>query len=241
MSYNGRDVAHFSNGDVDTIMRMAQRRQEHRMRQEAYFRDLEERERKWCTDYLDQRYKTFLGEVDTERECGNARKAFNHANENAALAIFENPYESRGEWYPQFLNVLRVTGNMRAACHAVGIERRVALFHYANDNAFASRWDEAIEDALDTLDAVAWKRAREGSDSLLRFLLERRRPELYGEKKEIRVKTEVTGPIDMEEVNEDPRIAAKILQVLRDAGALDSDDSEEDIIDSTSVEVELDA
>jgi hypothetical protein len=47
----------------------------------------------------------------------------------------------------------------------------------------------------------------------------------------------------MDEVNEDPRIAAKILQVLRDAGALDSDDSdsEEDIIDSTSVEVEIDA
>lgn len=245
MSYNGnRNTIHFSNGDVDTLRRIVQSEQEHRARYEAYFRDLEEREREWCEQYLNLRYRSLRGRVDDrEQEFKRARTAFRQANSGVALEIIEDWSEAQGDWYEQFLNVLRITGNIRAACHATGIERKVALFHYATNADFAERWNEAIEDALDTLDAVAWKRAREGSDSLIRFLLERRRPELYGEKKELRVQADLAGPIDVEEVREDPRISAQILKVLIDAGALDQAvmDAEENFVDAVAVEVPIDS
>jgi len=244
MSYNGqRNTIHFSNGDVDTLRRIVHSEQEHRAQYEAYFRDLEEREREWCERYLNLRYRSLRGKLNNrEQEFKRARTAFRQATSNVALELVEDWSEANGDWYDQFLNVLRITGNIRAACHATGIERKVALFHYATNEDFAERWNEAIEDALDTLDAVAWKRAREGSDSLIRFLLERRRPELYAEKKDLRIHSDLAGPIDVDEVRDDPRISAQILQVLIDAGALDQAvmDAEENIVDAVAIEVTLD-
>lgn len=239
-----RNTVHFSNGDVETLRQIMQSQYENRARNEAYFRDLEDREREWCRQYLDQRYRAMRGRLDSpQEEFRRARTAFKQAHSGTALQIIEDHSEANGDWYDNFLNVLRITGNIRAACHAAGIDRRVALFHYGTNDDFAERWNEAIEDALDTLDAVAWKRAREGSDSLLRFLLERRRSEIYAEKKELRVHTDIAGPVDIDEVREDPRISAQILKVLSDVGALDQAtmDAEESIIDATAVEVTVDS
>lgn len=85
------------------------------------------------------------------------------------------------EWRPIFLTTLRNTGNVRAACQACGITRQAA--YKARDNApeFAAAWDEALEDAIDALEAVAINRARTSSDTLLIFLLKAHRPGLYRE------------------------------------------------------------
>src|SRR5690242_10650815 len=88
---------------------------------------------------------------------------------------------SAGEWRPLFLAALRNSGNIRAACQAAGINRTVAYDHRAADAGFAAAWAEALEDAVDVLEAMARKRALEMSDTLLIFLLKSHRPHIYRE------------------------------------------------------------
>jgi hypothetical protein len=85
------------------------------------------------------------------------------------------------EWRPAFLTTLRNTGNIRAACQTAGISRQLAYDHRARSQEFAAQWDEALQDAIDGLEAVAINRARTSSDTLLIFLLKAHRPEKYRE------------------------------------------------------------
>lgn len=103
----------------------------------------------------------------------------------------------RHNWKPKFIEALRNSGNVRAACQAAGIARANAYKARSNDTKFCAEWDEAIADAVDTLEAVAWQRARTGlSDQVLMMLLKAHRPELYG----TRVQVEVTREQDIEVV-----------------------------------------
>jgi hypothetical protein len=94
------------------------------------------------------------------------------------------------EWRPKFLASLRNSGNVRAACLAAGIDRRTAYRNRDNSTEFAAQWDEALQDAIDALEAVAINRARTSSDTLLIFLLKAHRPEKYRET----VRNEHSGP-----------------------------------------------
>jgi hypothetical protein len=85
-------------------------------------------------------------------------------------------------WAGRWLHVFRDTGNVRLACHAVGIERSTAYRHRAANLEFAKAWKDAEEDACDLLEAEARSRARKSSDTLMIFLLKAHRPEKYREK-----------------------------------------------------------
>lgn len=87
-----------------------------------------------------------------------------------------------GAWRPRFLEVLAGTCNVRLACHAAGINRVTAYRTRARCPEFAAAWKAAEEDACDLLEAEAWKRARDSSDTLLIFLLKAHRPEKYAER-----------------------------------------------------------
>jgi hypothetical protein len=105
--------------------------------------------------------------------------------------------ERRTDWHEPFLAALTRTGNVRLACRATGVPRATAYSHRSDSKAFTARWDEAIDDATDTLEAEARRRAlkgalrpvyhkgkrvgviREYSDTLLIFLLKANRPEKY--------------------------------------------------------------
>ena len=54
-----------------------------------------------------------------------------------------------------------------------------------NGNGFRDEWDEAMAEAVDRLEQIAWERARKTSDTLLIFLLKAHRPSLYRERYEI--------------------------------------------------------
>jgi hypothetical protein len=108
----------------------------------------------------------------------------------------------------RFIAALRNTANVRASAQAAGVDRKTAYNWRNTSTAFAAQWDEAIEDAVDTLEAAAVKRARDGveepvyqggemvgtvtkySDTLLIFLMKAHRPKMYRET----VKSEITGP-----------------------------------------------
>lgn len=97
------------------------------------------------------------------------------------------------EWMPRFLAALRNSGNVRASCQAAGIDRRTAYRNRDQYATFKREWKGALEDACDILEAEARKRATQGSDLLLIFLLKAHRPDVYREtiKHQVDVEAEV--------------------------------------------------
>jgi hypothetical protein len=91
------------------------------------------------------------------------------------------PAEWPLDWMPAFLTALRNSANVRASCQAAGISRQMARKARIKWKTFADAWDESVEDALDVLEAVAFKRAQESSDYLLWKLLASRRRDVYGD------------------------------------------------------------
>jgi hypothetical protein len=77
------------------------------------------------------------------------------------------------------LAALRETGAVRYACQAAAVGRSTAYRHRQADEGFALAWADALEDACDELEAEARRRAKEGSDQLLMFLLKAHRPAVY--------------------------------------------------------------
>lgn len=108
-----------------------------------------------------------------------------------------------GWWVDQFLYALKMTGNMRMAVEAVGISRSTVYGWKEAHPEFAARMAEAKEEAIESLEAAAWQRARQGvtqekpimyqgkrvdteyittySDQLLMFLLKGLKPQTYRE------------------------------------------------------------
>ena len=92
------------------------------------------------------------------------------------------PKKGAGEWRPPFLAALRSSGNIRASCQAAGVSRKVAYAHRQKWPEFRKQWNDALEDAVDLLEAEARRRAMQSSDTLLIFLLKAHRPDKYSEK-----------------------------------------------------------
>ena len=81
-----------------------------------------------------------------------------------------------------FLIAYSRMGNISAACTAVGIGRRTHYDWMQADTKYADAFEQAGEDAADALEAEARRRAFEGSDVLLIFLLKGHRPERFRER-----------------------------------------------------------
>ena len=84
-------------------------------------------------------------------------------------------------WEQSFLDTLRDTANVRLSAHKAGIDRTTAYRHRAKYTTFAAAWDEAIEDALDRIEARVFASAVDGDLQTARWFLSRRRPEVYGD------------------------------------------------------------
>jgi hypothetical protein len=99
------------------------------------------------------------------------------------------PY-ARG-WKPAFLEALRNSCNIRASCKAAGVDRSTVTKARQRDAGFRAAWEEAVEDAIDTLTATAWQRATTGgSDRLLEVLLRAYAPERFGDRLRVDVASE---------------------------------------------------
>lgn len=89
------------------------------------------------------------------------------------------------EWQPVFLSCYAATGNMRYSCQQAGIDRGTVKKFLESSDTFKARFDDAQADAIEGLEAVAWQRARSGSDFLLWRLMQSLRPEVYGDKRTV--------------------------------------------------------
>lgn len=85
-------------------------------------------------------------------------------------------------WEDKFLRLYRETGNVTLSARGAGINRNTVYERRKNNPAFAAIMDDAREEAIEILEAVANKRARESSDTLLIFLLKSLKPDTYGDK-----------------------------------------------------------
>lgn len=103
----------------------------------------------------------------------------------------------------RFLARMRISGNVTLSCNAAGIARTTAYRWRDQWATFAKEWDDAKEEAVDYLDAEAWKRGTVGqSDRLLMFLLAAHRPDVYGRQRHEHSGPD-GGPIPMIVVNWD--------------------------------------
>lgn len=82
-------------------------------------------------------------------------------------------------WIGRWLAIFRDTGNVSKACKAVGIDRSTPYRYRDGCPEFAQAWRDAEEAAADALEEEAQRRAMEGSDFLMKFLLQSLRPEKY--------------------------------------------------------------
>ncbi len=86
-----------------------------------------------------------------------------------------------------FLATLSTTGNATQAAEVAKLDRSALYRLRKNDEAFAEAWAEAEELGVEALEDEACRRAFDGSDTLLIFLLKGKKPDKYRER------TEVTG------------------------------------------------
>jgi hypothetical protein len=132
----------------------------------------------------------------------------------------------------RFLGFLEETANVTEACRRAGICRPVA-YGWRKDEAFAARWEAAVDRGTDALEDEAVRRAHEGverpvyqggkrvglvreySDTLLIFMLKARRPERFKDRSETAVTGKNGGPIATAALpTDDPVEAARIYQKI---------------------------
>lgn len=65
-------------------------------------------------------------------------------------------------WLKPFIDHLTESGNVSGSARAVGVHTAALYARRRNDGDFAAAWDQAMEDATDTLEAEARRRAVQG-------------------------------------------------------------------------------
>lgn len=85
------------------------------------------------------------------------------------------------DWKDKLLFALEQGHTITEAARHAGISRRTVYRQMNRSPRFREQIDEAIEAGTDRLEDMALKRAEQGSDTLLMFLLKARRPEKFRE------------------------------------------------------------
>lgn len=109
-----------------------------------------------------------------------------------------------------FIEALSRSANIRASAAAAGISRDTAYRWKREDPEFSAAWDTALEDAIDTLEEEAWRRAtaiEEPSDTLLIFLLKGNRKEKYRERHDVKTSGSVQVNLYMPEKDPLPELS----------------------------------
>lgn len=104
-----------------------------------------------------------------------------------------NSYDrSAYDWFDTFESALRLTGNVTASCERAGVSRTAAYNAREARPDLVERWDYAQEYAVAQLELEARRRAFDGSDTMLIFLLKKQKPEVYGD----HLRLEHSGELD---------------------------------------------
>jgi hypothetical protein len=105
-------------------------------------------------------------------------------------------------WQAVFVQALRKSPNITAACHAAGISRFTAYKYRENDEAFAAKWDEALDASVDKVEETAFRMANEGDSQMIQFVLKAHRGERYRETSRLEIDQRLCGVILLPEKEE---------------------------------------
>lgn len=97
----------------------------------------------------------------------------------------------RRNWQPAFLEALEKGHTVAGACKAANVGRTTAYEARQRDEEFAAAWRDLEQHATEVLEGEAHRRAMNGSDKLMMFLLRARRPEVYRDRGQVRDRDEV--------------------------------------------------
>jgi hypothetical protein len=106
-------------------------------------------------------------------------------NQKTSLALRSKISTSRARtrntarWQASFLRALRQVPSVKHACSAAGIDRATAYRHRKEDDAFAAKWEDAIQASVDELEHKAFQLALAGDSNLITFMLRCHKPEVY--------------------------------------------------------------
>lgn len=90
-------------------------------------------------------------------------------------------------WEARFLELYGQTCNVTLSAKGADIDRTVVYDRRKKHPHFAKLMDEAEQTAIEYLEAEAWKRARNASDTLMIFLLKAHKPAKYQETRRIQI------------------------------------------------------
>ena len=108
-------------------------------------------------------------------------------------------------WEKKFLELYKATGNVSLSAYGSGTARSNVYARREDSPEFAARMDAAHIEAVETLEAEAWNRARKTSDVLLIFLLKALKPQMYREN----IKVTLEYNLSAEQIN---RIAQRLVE-----------------------------
>lgn len=108
--------------------------------------------------------------------------------------------QTKKPWKARFLIALEKQGSISGACRVVKVNRSTVYREARIDMQFRQQWEDVAEAAADALEVEARKRAFNGSDTLLIFLLKGAKPGIYRE-----------GPITQAHLLE---VLGKIIDIL---------------------------
>jgi hypothetical protein len=88
-------------------------------------------------------------------------------------------------WEARFLELYKQSGNITLSAAGVNLSRAAIYDRRKRYKTFARLMDETKQEAIEILEATAWKRAQTQSDTLLIFLLKALKPQMYRETKRV--------------------------------------------------------
>ena len=122
----------------------------------------------------------------------------------------------RVAWERPFLDALRSTGVVSKAYNAVGVDR-TTVYSRRNRNAdFREAWDAALNEALDAIEFTVMSAGIDGTDlQTARWVLSRRRPDVWGDKADVTLTGPGGGPLQVEQTVHlpDPETWAEIIRI----------------------------
>lgn len=90
------------------------------------------------------------------------------------------------------MELYRASGNVSVSAHGAGVTRQAIYDRRKASKQFAGIMDAAREEAIERLEAEAWKRAKTSSDTLLIFLLKSLKPDTYRENQNMKHEGDIT-------------------------------------------------
>ena len=88
---------------------------------------------------------------------------------------------------------------MAHACRVSHIDRATAYRHREDNDAFATKWDEALSASVDRCEEKAFDMAWKGDSQLLQFILKAHRPDRYRETSRVEVDQRMVGVLILPE------------------------------------------